>query len=608
VRKVVRKKAALAALVLTLLAGGCGIPDNTDVRTLRPGPSTGVLPGADASTPQPKREDSSDPGQFLKNYLSAAAGDFDSAADRVKDYLSPTERATFKPQADTIKVVRLAEEPLVNPGSTEVSLRVREVGTLGQSGILNPSSDDRDIHYKFGIDYVAGGGTGLFITKAPLFLLLSDTALDRYYTPRTIYFWNQDHTGLIPDLRYLERSVPTEQIPTQIVDWLTSGPSPWLDGVAEALPEGAKLRGNVPAISNETMQISLNGQALPPDDQVAALDRLQKQLRWSLRPYAPTTLELTIERAVDQRYTDTNYLGANAAYRQIYEPERFVVYDGQIRRLSRSYNASRAVPIVRPEDNKNVRTASIAVAGARGYAALVVNESGGPSLRVGASGADEFATLRRIPLPGSLGRPVWAKSGVGADSGTSGLIPAAGRLYSFTPDGKSYTEVQWQGGRPGPVTWVAVAPDAHRAAILAGGRLYVAALSRTEDGMQLSSPHVIRTQLRSPTSVDWSSEQVMVVAGLRTDNNRVAIMEVSVDGGLQTFRQQDLGVNPVKYLTAMPASPSASPVETTGAVAYVQRGAAYDDEDRSPIGVQDLAVPVANPQPGIVPGVPFFLS
>jgi hypothetical protein len=86
----------------------------------------------------------------------------------------------------------------------------------------------------------------------------------------------------------------------------------------------------------------------------------------------------------------------------------------------------------------------------------------------------------------------------------------------------------------------------------------------------------------------------------------VAIREVSIDGSTQTPRLDDLGENPVTYLTAMPASPTKVP-ESAGAVAYVQNGAAYDDRDTARIGVQDLTEAVTDPPPDALPGAPFFL-
>ena len=43
-----------------LLLGGCGIPDDTDVVPLRPGPSTGVSSGDDLSPTRNMRADTTD--------------------------------------------------------------------------------------------------------------------------------------------------------------------------------------------------------------------------------------------------------------------------------------------------------------------------------------------------------------------------------------------------------------------------------------------------------------------------------------------------------------------------------------------------------------------
>ncbi|HEU4346285.1 MAG TPA: LpqB family beta-propeller domain-containing protein [Actinoplanes sp.] len=585
-----------------LLLGGCGIPNNTEVVRLRPGPSTGVSSGDDVSPARITRADTTDKAKFVENYLQAAAGDYAGAAERVKEFLSPDAAVNFKAAGD-IKVVRKVEDPLVEPGSPEVSIKVREVGTLSQRGILE-SSDDGEIRLQFTLRSIQGR-QGLFVTKAPAGLLLSDVALDRFYAQRTIYFWNQDNTGLVPDLRYMPLSVPPEQQPTVIIDWLTGGPSAWLAGVVDALPEGTKLIGNVPAVSNDTLQINLSDQAVPPDDP-SAPDRLQKQLRWSLLPGLPGTLELAVEHQQPRRYVGTDFLAHNPAYRVVDGPERFVVYNGQVHRLAGSSRADQPVPVIAPAANRNIRMAALATSGDRSYAALVVNESGGrPALRVGAAGAGEQATLRRIGLSGAVGRPVWAKSPVGADAGTSGLVPIGGRLWSFSADGGSIRQVEWPNS-PGAITAVAVAPDAHRVALLAGGRLYVAALSSSENGAQLSGPHAVPTVLRDLTAVDWGSESTLVVAGISPENNRVAMMDVSIDGATQTNRLADLGSKPVTYLATQPANPARE--EAAVAVAYVVDGAAYDEANPDRLDAGDLAKPLADPPAGVLPGAPFFLN
>jgi hypothetical protein len=598
-----RRRLLALTVVAGLALGGCGIPDNTAVVPLGPGPSTGVSSGSELAPPRSTRADTSDKAQFVENYLEAAAGDFAGAADRVKQFLSPDTAGTFKAPSD-IKVVRPVEDPLVEPGSPVVKLKVREVGTLRQKGYIEPSPDDREIEYEFELLEIEGK-PGWFVAKAPPALLLSDEALDQFYARRTIYFWNSEHTGLVPDLRYMPLSMPTEQQPTTIVDWLISGPAPWLAGVVDPLPEGTKQIGNVPAVSNNTLQVNLSGQAVPPDDS-RALDRLQLQLRWSLRPNLPGNLDLSVEHQQTKRYAGTDYQPRNAAYRAVASPERFVVYGGVVHRLARSYLADQPVPAIAPAANRNVRMAALATAGNRSFAALVVNESNSRQvLRAGVAGTGEQASLRRIPLPAPIGRPVWAKSPAGTDAGTIGLVTAGGRLYRFNANGSGLSQVEWPGG-PGNITAVAVAPDAHRVALLAGGRLYLAALSSSDDGTQLSVPHVVRTVLRDLTAVAWGSESLLVVSGVRPESQRVAMMDVSIDGAGQTDRLADLGSNPVTYLSTVTADPSRE--ATPPAVAYVLNGDAYDEVDPDQLEVGDLADPPANPPAGVLPSAPFFIN
>jgi hypothetical protein len=597
-----RRRLLILALATGLALGGCGIPDDTEVVSLGDGPATGLAAGDEVSPNRNMRADTLDKAQFIENYLEAAAGDFAGATDRVKQFLTPDMAAKFNAPPD-VKVVRPVEDPLVEPGSPVVKLKVREVGTLRQKSYIEPSPDDREFEYEFTLRDL-DGQQGWFVAKAPQVLLLSEEALDEFYARRTIYFWNSEHTGLVPDLRYMPLSVPSEQQPTVLLDWLVSGPSPWLAGVVDPLPEGTKPIGNVPAETNGTLQVNLTDQAAPADD-ATALDRLQKQLRWSLRPNLTATLELRVEHQPEMRYADAGYLAQNPAYRQVDEPERFVVYGGQVRRLARSYRADQPVPAIAPAANRNVRMAALAASGSRAYAALVVSESGRQVLRVGAAGTGEQANLRRIALPAPIGRPVWAKSPVGADAGTTGLVTAGGKLYSFNADGSGLARVEWPGG-PGNITAVAVAPDAHRVALLGGGRLYLAALSTSDDGTQLSATHVVRTVLSGLTAVDWASETQLVVAGVRPDSRRVAMMDVSIDGAGQTDRLADLGSKTITFLATLPANPARDDAPT--AVAYVLNDLAYDELDPDKLEARDLADPPTDPPADVLPGAPFFLN
>src|SRR4029453_11873914 len=143
----------------------------------------------------PRRGDADSRRGVVVNSLLAAAGNLADAPARAKSFLSPAMAATFKPQP-IVRVIHPVEQPLNNPGSDEVSIRGRVVGTLDDNGVLQPSADPTIIKYGFRGEEI-DGQRGLFLAEAPSSLLLTDEALDRYYDLRTIYFWNTERTVLV---------------------------------------------------------------------------------------------------------------------------------------------------------------------------------------------------------------------------------------------------------------------------------------------------------------------------------------------------------------------------------------------------------------------------
>jgi hypothetical protein len=597
------RRFAVAALLAALVLSGCGIPDNSPVLSVAPGPSTGTSSGDAVSPSRPRREDAATPSRLVLNYLEVAAGSPVDAPARVKGFLSPPAARGFKPHPG-VRVVHPIEDPLNNPGSDEVSFRARQVGTLDDNGILTPSTDSAVTRYQFRVEELVGQ-RGLFLAKVPAMLLLTDDALASYYELRTIYFWNTDHTTLVPDVRYMAKSTPAEQQPTEVLTWLIAGPSPWLAGAVEPLPEGTSSIGNVPAVSNDKLQINLNAQALPPEDNTA-LDRLRKQLMWSLRVNLPRYLELRIAHQVKGDWDQNNFLSSNAAYSLVDNPERFVVYEGRIRRLSRSPYPAEPVPVLPAEANRNVVMAALSSSDRRAYAAVVVNEGGRQVLRVAAAPTGERAALRTVTVPGALGYPVWAVTPVEPQGGAIGLIPAGGRLYSFSANGGAARPIAWPGPGQAAISVIAVAPDGRRAALVAGGRLYLTVLVPGGDGLQLAPPMEVRTPMNPLTAVDWSSEGWLVVGGTGP-GNRVAITDITLDGARTSSRLEDLGTERISYLTAYPVNPVGGQ-QHSDSVAYAAGNGAYDAlTEATKITARDLVNPPANQPTGVAPTAPLFL-
>ncbi|HWS31772.1 MAG TPA: LpqB family beta-propeller domain-containing protein [Actinoplanes sp.] len=596
-------------VVAVMLLGGCGIPDESQVTEVGAGPSTGTSTGDGSSRARVTRDSTSDRRLFVTNYLRAAAGDYDGALERVKQFMSAAARADFNaPTAP--RVIRLTDEPLVNQDRVTVNYEL--IGTLGKNGLLEPATEATEGQYEITLGEVTGDG--LYVTSAPPFLLLSTTALDDFYEERTIYFWNTEHTALVPDVRYLLGDVPSEQEPTIILNWLLGGPALWLQDAVEPLPDGTKLQGNVPAIRNDQMEIALSAQAVPTKDAEEALDRLRRQLQWSLRGMLPQFLDLKIGHQEARRYSGIDYLSSNPANRLVTNPERFVIFDRTIRRLAErriddpDRGSVDGVPGLATADNKDVSRAALSTAGPLMYAALVTGTGKTERLRVGGAQAVETIALRQVTgLPSGIGHPVWAITPEDRVDSAVGLVIAGGKLWRFRGQGGPAQQVSWP-GEAGPITAISVAPDGHRAALVVGGRLYRAVLTISGDGLALTGMQQLDPPLKTVTAVDFSGEGWLTVAGERNDNGRVTITDVSIDGALQSPVLADIGREPVLYVTSYPANPSLSRRNGTS-VLYSTRDYAWEALSTNvQITEADLAGPAGQPREGVEPTAPLFLN
>ncbi|BCJ44586.1 hypothetical protein GCM10010168_13990 [Actinoplanes ianthinogenes] len=606
---------AVVALV-ALLSGACGIPDNSGVKEVGPGPSTGITSGGDGDVVPVARQDAEEERKFAANYFKAAAGDLATAADRLKGFMTPSAAVRFKPSGSGLQVVRLIGEPLTNPGHDVVDVSYEAVGTLDEFGRLEPARESRRGTYQIKVGRLADQD-GLFVTEAPPILPLDVTMLQSSYVQHALYYWNTEYTGLVPDIRYLPKAVPAEQRPTTVLNWLLNGPSSWLS-VAN-LAKGTALKGNVPTIDDNKVQIALSTQAVSADNAEQAVERLRMQLQWTLRPLLPsgTELDLKIEHQDVRTFTGDDYLASNPAAQLVDEPERFVVYAGKIRRISGQPWSVNPVPVLKQEENKDVRSAAISATPKRTFAAVVVKSGKGEALRVASAVPGAQAPLQPISgLAGTLREPVWAVTGDGsadgAPDGALGLIIANDKLYAFPAGKGAARQIPWTG--PGTrITSVAVSPDGRRVALVVDGKLYRASLSPGGEAPSMGTPQQLRpASLDTVSAVDFSSEGWLTVAGVR-DNQRVTIEDVSIDGALEGERLRDLGSTAVDSLSVYPAGPLESDRFNGRAfsrsVCYTSDGKAWEALSQPAlIDAAKVAGPPVNQPAGTVPLAPFYLE
>lgn len=599
--------AALAGVLLVTGVAGCGIPGSSEVRIDGPGPvgEAGSVNGR-ASEPPARGASGSDPAAFILNFLSAAAGEPNRAYARVRQFIAPEDRDRLQEKQGSdfaVNVVRLREaKTVVDPQGTageettrSVKIVVQQVGLLRANGTLaSPVATETSYEFKLRAAAPVGSGdedAGFYVIDPPNTLLLSDEALEQYYEAYPIYFWNSDQTQLVPDQRYLPLAVPRERRVTEVVGWLTDGPSEWLAPAVTRLPDGTQLINNATETDGRwEIDVAMSGE----DD--AKLDRLVTQLAWSLTD-VNGPLELKVRNQTRRKIgSAAKHRLDNSAYLVSGGPQRFCVYQGVVRRLAFLGDTTGTDPID-AAGNRNVVSAALSRAGDGVLAALVVADGRRQRLAVGVGQAPVT-----MSAPGraytSIGRPVWLKSS--DPTRAHGLVVVDGRLHRFGATGQLTPVPLLQSG---PVTAVAAALDGHRIALIVGGRLYVAAVSRDGGRVTLAPPREVHTSLTHLSAVDWADENSLLLAGTK---GQPGVYQISVDGAVvETPIATEVGA-PVTHLASYPRNP-VEPFDRSRTM-YVANGVAWAGPPFSQIlreHVQD-PVAVADAPPGN-PTAPFFL-
>nr|WP_230416939.1 LpqB family beta-propeller domain-containing protein [Micromonospora tarapacensis] len=587
----------LGGVLVLAVSAGCGIPDRTEVQVEQRGPAAEANWSLGRGTEPPTREASgSDAEAFVRNFLAAAAGEPDRAYDRVKRFITAAERAGLPEKQGSevaLSVVRLTDKPVIEPDvdSMKVTITVQQVGLLRANGMLVPPLATEST-YEFRLVSAAPAveDAGFYVSDPPNVLLLSDEALRRYYQSESIYFWSSDRTRLVPDQRYLASAVPAERRVSEVIRWLTAGPSEWLRVGVVALPDRTEMINNATG-SDGRWEVNLD---MPGADE-QRLEQLGTQLAWSL-PELDGTLEIKILNQ-SRKVVD---LGEQRRSNELYaidpNARRYCVYDGAIHSLTAASEPTGLMPVA-AEVNHDIVTAALRRADDDVLAALVVAGGDGRQQLAVGRGTGVVESLLRGPAKHTvIGRPVWIRSDGGPPSG---LVVADGHLYRF--DGQASMR-QVQLGLPGRVGAVAAALDGQRVALVVDGVLHVAAIN-WEGGVPAVGPvRRLATSLTNVTAVEWWAENRLLVAG---SVGRPAIYDVSVDGALETPLREDTG-SQVNHLAAYPTT-QLSPL--AGSFMYEANGVAYRSNPFERITrdqVENVTPPPAGESPGN-PTAPVFL-
>lgn len=583
----------LVVIAVVTAAAGCGVPTETDVRLDGPVAETELAGAGGGSDPPPGPDDATDDRQLVDYFLQAVAADPGDPVEQLRPFIHSEQREDWRPDA-RVTVVRVEDITRTPAGENHVrfDLVLRRIGVLVNGGIEPQIQESEKL--AFSVARVPARSSDDLsreppraryrIVDPPRFVMLEDRALDSYFLPRSVYFWDTDHAVLVPDLRWLPRALPPARRPQALLTWLRAGPSTWLDSTV-GLPAGVEPIGH-PVSEGDRLIVELSAPTAELEHRA-----LDAQLWWTLRQELPqdTTLTVVIEgevREVVPSDWPENLVEWEA-------PESFVVVDGVVRPYQT--NSSRYLTALDPAVNTGVHRAALAQDGRVG--ALVRAEDDGLRLLLTSTGGVTETDLRQMT---TMSRPVWLR-----EPASVGLVVADGRLYQFNVREETVVEVPVHAGLSGRVNAVAAAPDGRRLAMVAGGDLYVAAMRRGDGLVSLHEPQMLPTTATELAGVAFSRPDRLAVLG--SQEGRYWLYELTIDGGLEERLSFDLGApQSLGNLVAHPGDPQAE--SHRGQIMFEADGRAYSyRHSPEPIRADEFGAEPPEGE-GLDPRAPFFLE
>ncbi|MBA3490190.1 MAG: GerMN domain-containing protein [Longispora sp.] len=497
----------LALLTVALLAlSGCGVPDSGPAVRYGKARSDSGSDGEAVFVP-PKPAVARDPVELVQGYLQAANGTAENMREQVKEYFTELGKGTWQQGSGNPLVIhgalKLDFKTVVDYPRAKVTLTGDIIGSLN-GGYLDRSQAQAGYSYSFNlISERRGGRQQWVIANPPPGMLLSVDSMLHGYELRPVYFLaSGDRQTLVPDMRYMPKSVSRTTCNQLLVNWLLGGPSPYVSGaVNSALPVGTELRG-VPVMSSGVTVVNLSSKADLPD----VFDAMSAQLAWTLQA---GSLELRVDgrpkpfRGAKVREYDGFKDWNPAVTRPV--PQPFAIAQGKV------------VPVRRPEQESEpvvpALLSHMPVDDVRWAATLfgkaaVVSASG--ELWVGRAtqaGDPQYGVAQQIKQA-----PTSPPQLIQAGGSTQVLVGIGPSLAIVDAVRLGLDAIEVAGTYPGSgdITSVSIAPDGRRIVFVRAGQVYAGVLS----GNNLLRAWPIAAPLSYVASVAWDSELCVIVSGI----------------------------------------------------------------------------------------------
>jgi hypothetical protein len=602
-----------------VVASACGVPSSG--KPIDDGPISqqgDQGSGGQISLPLGPDAASAAPKQLVSAYLDAVAGatTADGQLLAAHAFMNAGTASNWRPTGPVTVVRQIGDFAPPNfvpgsdggPGVNVVTGTFEIIGRFNlDSGTLEPPPAVQRKTLKFTVGDSDDGHGGLRLTDVPPpMMLISERALQHWFAPHLVYFWDSSRDALIPDLRYVSRVQSSLVQATTIVNWALRDPSDWINSAAGPQLVNTSLVDPTITVNNGAYVVNLSPSA-------HALDRpslLAYQLRWSLGSLTavpggpvPSPVEIEIGGQPQLTSSDNSFrdLVPNLAPRRSsVQAGTYAIANGKVIAINvdTTDEKTTALPLPRILNSaKNAGVVLAAVDGAASSAALVRSDGHRESLwiRRSAGGANaDFLQVKGLPS-GAMSRPQFVTQPAGAV-----MIEVGGQLYQV--DGRNHaTQIALPSGIPN-ISSFSIASDAYRIAFISGGKLYLSVLTGGDTpALPADHPIVIAPGLTSATAVTWSSAYQLLVAGAAGNTAKAA--ELNADGSLDsTAFTNEYGSLTISQISAY----SYDPLDVLGFddVMLQTSGGAF--AGRSTPRLETMRLAGSGGHPAIQLSVPFF--
>lgn len=543
---------ALLALLSVLFAAGCsGIPSSGAVQDVRKvqdesNQQAPVTPDAGMT-----------PDAVVRGFIYAAARI--TLSGTTPAYAAPSQYLTAKAaqtwQTKPSSVVVLSDQfrvdPTTDPSAITVAGPVQ--ATLDPDRAYHPGAG---ASYKVTVHLVKENGQWR-ISDPPAELLIRQSDFDTVFSVRTLYFLDAGNSVVVPDRRYIIRGGAAVDRVVTLVNLLLRGPAGVLKGAAQSELTGAALRTKPTTESTGVTVVDLKNIDLPTaSDQNA----LAAQLVWTLSPDAG---QVSIN--INGRPLDPKQLIYRASTVASFSPDRV---PGGDELASDAYLVDATGNVIDLRTKKplmgsfasgDTRVLSGAMSAAtRTLAAVatVQNTDGSMSQQLVLGQPSNYGQPVPALKASTLTQPSFSRSGdevwvvQNGSSRNPEIYQVSTSRTSTTGSGGTSTASRAKVGSPdlagkGPVTSLVLSPDGVRIAIVAGGRLYLGAISTPDadgtpqsagagpaegpDALTVTNLRELRSDLTNVGPVAFQSAEKLMVVSSNVPGYR-ALKQLNTDG------------------------------------------------------------------------------